>query len=119
MKYACLGIANEVRAVRERIKVPLAVKLSTRYTALANFAHRLEEIGTDGLVVFNRFYQADRSLARQVGGCGLGLSIVKFVVEAHGGSVSVRSTPGEGSTFTVTLPARDSRVAGRLLEEAR
>jgi signal transduction histidine kinase len=69
--------------------------------------------------VFDRFYQADRSLARRVGGCGLGLSIVKFVVEAHGGSVAVSSAPGEGSTFTVTLPARDSRAAGRLLEEAR
>ena len=69
--------------------------------------------------VFDRFYQADRTLARRVGGCGLGLSIVKFVIEAHGGSVAVHSTPGEGSTFTVTLPARDSRVAGRLLEETR
>jgi signal transduction histidine kinase len=69
--------------------------------------------------VFDRFYQADHSLARRAGGCGLGLSIVKFVAEAHGGSVAVSSTPGKGSTFTVTLPAKDSRVAGRLLEEAR
>ncbi len=55
--------------------------------------------------VFERFYQVDRSLSRQVGGCGLGLSIVRFVVDAHGGVVEVESRPGEGSRFTVRLPA--------------
>ena len=54
--------------------------------------------------VFERFYQADRSLARRAGGCGLGLSIVRFIVEAHDGTVHVTSTPGKGSTFTVHLP---------------
>ena len=44
----------------------------------------------------------DRS--RETGGTGLGLSIVKNVIQAHGGSVSVRSAPGQGSTFTVVLP---------------
>jgi len=48
-----------VRAVRERIRIPLAVKLSTRYTALANFAKQLVSAGADGLVLFNRFYQPD------------------------------------------------------------
>jgi len=55
--------------------------------------------------VFDRFYQVDRRLSRGTGGCGLGLSIVKFIVDAHGGSVGVRSQPGRGSTFTVRLPA--------------
>ncbi|MCJ7544953.1 MAG: HAMP domain-containing histidine kinase [Phycisphaerae bacterium] len=54
--------------------------------------------------VFDRFYQVDRSLSRAAGGCGLGLSIVKFVVEAHGGTVTVASRVGEGSTFTMSLP---------------
>jgi dihydroorotate dehydrogenase (fumarate) len=48
-----------VRAVRAGIGIPLAVKLSPFYTALANFASRLDEAGADGLVLFNRFYQAD------------------------------------------------------------
>ena len=55
--------------------------------------------------IFNRFYQADRSLSRHTEGCGLGLSIAKFIVDAHKGSISVESKPGKGSTFTVRLPA--------------
>ena len=53
--------------------------------------------------IFNRFYQVDRSLARRAEGCGLGLSIAKFIVDAHKGSISVDSKPGEGSTFTISL----------------
>ena len=48
-----------VRAVRDSLEVPLSVKLSPFYTALASFARRLDEAGADGLVLFNRFYQAD------------------------------------------------------------
>jgi signal transduction histidine kinase len=55
--------------------------------------------------VFDRFYQVDRRLSRDRGGCGLGLSIVKQLAEAHGGTVSVSSQPGAGSTFMVRLPA--------------
>ncbi len=54
--------------------------------------------------IFERFYQSDRRLSRAHEGCGLGLSIVRSVVKAHGGTVSVASTLGLGSTFTVRLP---------------
>jgi signal transduction histidine kinase len=55
--------------------------------------------------IFRKFYQADPRLARTGGGCGLGLAIVRFLVEAHGGRVRVSSEPGKGSTFTVALNA--------------
>ena len=54
--------------------------------------------------VFERFYVADRSRTRGVSGAGLGLSIVKQIVEAHHGSVSVESTLGSGTTFIVRIP---------------
>jgi signal transduction histidine kinase len=54
--------------------------------------------------IFRRFYQVDRRLSRRAEGCGLGLSIAQFIVEAHNGSIRVDSKPGKGSTFTVTLP---------------
>jgi len=54
--------------------------------------------------IFRRFYQVDQRLARESGGCGLGLSIVEFIVRAHGGTVQVESEPGRGSTFSVELP---------------
>jgi signal transduction histidine kinase len=54
--------------------------------------------------IFERFYQVDSSLARKAEGCGLGLSIVKFIVDAHYGNISVESKPGEGSAFAVRIP---------------
>ncbi len=54
--------------------------------------------------VFERFYRADSSRTRESGGSGLGLSIVAALVAAHGGTVTVDSTPGEGATFRVELP---------------
>ncbi len=56
--------------------------------------------------VFERFYRVHKDRLRQTGGTGLGLSIVKHIVRAHGGQVSVESTPGSGATFHVWLPTR-------------
>ena len=61
--------------------------------------------------IFQRFYQVDRQLSRQTGGCGLGLAIVQFIARAHRATVEVVSQPGHGSTFCVRLPACTERPA--------
>jgi two-component system sensor histidine kinase BaeS len=55
-------------------------------------------------LIFERFYRVDKSRTRATGGTGLGLTIAKRLVEAHGGRIDVRSRPGQGTTFTFSLP---------------
>lgn len=59
---------------------------------------------TDLPQIFDRFYRADGVRSRQTGGFGLGLAIVRQIVEAHGGEVTVQSAPEQGSVFSVKLP---------------
>jgi signal transduction histidine kinase len=58
--------------------------------------------------IFERFYRVDKSRTRATGGSGLGLTIAKYLIEAHGGRIWVQSKPGEGSCFTFTLPVSAS-----------
>ena len=54
--------------------------------------------------IFERFYRADKSRSRTTGGSGIGLTIVKSLVEAHGGTISVDSKLNSGSEFIISLP---------------
>jgi signal transduction histidine kinase len=77
------------------------VQLSVRDTGIGIAAEHLP-------FVFDRFYRVDQSRTRATGGAGLGLTIVKQLVEAHGGHVWAESTLGQGSTFSFTLPVAPS-----------
>ncbi len=59
--------------------------------------------------LFERFYVVDKGRSRKLGGTGLGLAIVKHITQVHGGSVTVESSPGKGSTFAIHLPRASSR----------
>ena len=60
--------------------------------------------------VFERFYRVDKARSRQTGGSGLGLAIVRSIVQRNRGTISLSSTLGKGTTFTVSFPAFDTEV---------
>jgi signal transduction histidine kinase len=97
-----LGNAIKFSPNGGRITVQLAavdgmVQVSVSDTGIGIPADQLERI-------FDRFYQVDGSATRKFGGAGLGLTIVKRIVEAHGGRIWAESQVGRGSTFLFTLP---------------
>ncbi len=91
LKYTSQGGTVEVSLRRQRDQALFIIK----DTGVGITSEELPHI-------WDRLYRGDRS--RSVTGLGLGLSVVKAIVEAHGGTVSVSSTPGKGSEFTITIP---------------
>ena len=69
--------------------------------------------------IFDKFFQADNQAAAATKGTGLGLAIARTIVNAHGGSISVESTVGEGTTFSIVMPVRASGGRHHALEEPR
>lgn len=79
-------------------KIPGYVRLTVQDSGIGIPENDLERI-------FERFYQVESHMTRRHGGMGLGLSVAKAMIEMHGGRIWAESTPGEGSTFTIMLPA--------------
>ncbi len=114
-----LMVKGDVEAIRQVLNnlITNTVKYGDQAggtTVVSTFdAHKkiLIEVSDDGIGIeekhlkhlFDRFYRVDSSRSRLKGGSGLGLSIVKHMIEAHGQTINVRSTVGEGSTFGFTL----------------
>ena len=59
--------------------------------------------------IFRKFFRGTAAAAANVKGSGVGLAMVRHIVAAHGGEISVVSEPGEGSTFTILLPAGEAK----------
>lgn len=98
---------NAVKYTPEGGEISLALE---KHNGSAEIVVRDTGIGLsegDQLRVFDRFYRVDKARSRALGGAGLGLSIVRTIVEAHGGEITVESTPRHGSTFTVSLPLKN------------
>src|SRR5262249_62043175 len=62
--------------------------------------------------IFEKFFRGEDSLVHETKGSGLGLALVRHIMEAHGGEVQVESAPGKGSTFTLVLPVGKGRTEG-------
>jgi len=95
---------NAVKYTPEGGEISLALE---KHNGSAEIVVRDTGIGlsqTDQQRVFDRFYRVDKARSRALGGAGLGLSIARSIVEAHGGNITIDSTPRHGSTFTVSLP---------------
>lgn len=90
-------------------------------TVLCSFAVKDSGIGMDEMTqktIFEPFIQADSSTTRKYGGTGLGLAICRQLVELMNGSISVSSSPGQGSTFSFTVPLKRGEVPEAAVEEA-
>jgi two-component system phosphate regulon sensor histidine kinase PhoR len=97
-------IDNAVKFNREKGSVTVS-HAQTGAKDIISVTDTGEGISPDHLPrLFERFYRADRARSREVGGTGLGLAIVKHLTRLHGGEVSVNSTPGKGSVFSIELP---------------
>jgi two-component system phosphate regulon sensor histidine kinase PhoR len=93
IKYSDSGTSVTIKAAKSGTEI--AIEVCDEGCGIE--AHHLPRL-------FERFYRVDKARSRKVGGTGLGLAIVKHVAQDHGGSVTVESRPGEGSTFTIHLP---------------
>jgi len=98
-----------VNLVDNAVKYTDKGRVTVRLAAGDRFTIEVEDtgIGIDAEHLphlFERFYVVDKSRSKKLGGTGLGLSIVKHIVQAHQGTISVKSRLGEGATFTVSLP---------------
>ena len=113
-------ISNAVKFTPDRGRVGIAVHPGPLEPSHGSSSAAVQLVVTDSGIgisrdqvskIFEPFFQVDSSSTRAFGGTGLGLTLAKAYVEAHGGRIWVDTTPGQGSTFTATFPVRGGEAA--------
>jgi signal transduction histidine kinase len=90
--------------------VGAVISVRVRYVVANRVTVEIQDSGPgipleDQARIFDRFYRVDKARWRESGGAGLGLSIARWAVEAHGGSIGLDSAPNQGCTFHISLPS--------------
>ncbi|OKP94881.1 cell wall metabolism sensor histidine kinase WalK [Paenibacillus sp. P46E] len=97
-------LSNAVKYTQAGGAISISAEVSD-HSCVVSFTDNGEGIPEDQLpMIFDRFYKVDRARTRDSNSTGLGLSIVRKIIEVHGGTIEAESQPGKGTTFTVTLP---------------
>jgi signal transduction histidine kinase len=97
-------LSNAIKHTGHGGQISISARLQDQWVKIS-VADNGEGIPAEDLPnMFERFYRVDKSRARNGGGSGLGLTIAKRLVEAHGGTIEVRSELGKGSCFSFTIP---------------
>jgi signal transduction histidine kinase len=130
VRFASPSIPITIKADPKRLQQVLLnlIDNAVKYSDLEPITVKLERQKTQAIVqisdrgigiplpqqarIFERFYRVDEARSRSTGGVGLGLSIVKTLVEGMGGGISLSSQPGKGSTFTLNFPLDSFRDFG-------
>jgi signal transduction histidine kinase len=99
-------LSNAVKFTPDGGRVDVCAKKDTDKIEIAVKDTGIGIAPEDQAVVFEEFRQVGRDQMRKAEGTGLGLALTKRFVELHGGAIRLESTPGKGSTFTVSLPLR-------------
>jgi signal transduction histidine kinase len=100
-------INNSIKYSRDEKLIRLETARNSGNVSLSVTDRGIGIPSSDQAKIFEKFYRAENSLVHETKGSGLGLTLVRHIVEAHGGSVEVESSPGKGSTFTLVLPIRN------------
>ncbi len=97
---------NAIKYSRDEKSIRIQVRAENQHVSIRVADRGIGVELSEQKKIFEKFYRAEDSLVHDTKGSGLGLSLVRHIMEAHGGSVDVESAPGHGSTFTLSLPVR-------------
>ena len=97
-------LSNAVKYSKDEKKIIVNAQITGEYVAIEVIDNGIGIPKREQKKIFERFYRVDDVLSREIKGSGLGLALVEYIAEAHGGKVAVESRVGEGSKFTLLLP---------------